>query len=187
MKSISEKIECYVDIIASIISGCNFNKYLELGIWNGANFKKIVEKCPTLDLAVGVDLKPLSEMVFSAVKPDNITIYDCTSTQVFFTKTSLIFDCIFIDACHRYANVIKDFECSLSILNEDGIIFLHDTYPPDTEHLQDGYCSDCYKAYFDIVKRNDVCECITLPTYCGLTIVRKRLAGKKLLTIDLAE
>jgi hypothetical protein len=159
MKSIPSNIEAYCDIIASIINGCCFSSYLELGIYDGNNLGKIVLKCPNLKSATGVDIRIESEIT---LKPTGIIkIHYGTTTDKFFAENTKIFDVVFIDACHNYKNVISDFDNIMRFLEDDGIIFLHDTYPPNLQSLDPGYCSDAYRAYFDILlDRKDICECV---------------------------
>jgi hypothetical protein len=63
---------------------------------------------------------------------------------------------------------------SLKILNEFGIIILHDTDPISEKYLDIGYCGDSYKM-IDWIKTNySDMDVLTLPiSEAGLTIIRK--------------
>lgn len=50
----------------------------------------------------------------------------------------------FIDGDHRYAQVKKDFENLVPHMVPNGIICMHDTYPPVEHNLTDNYCSNSY-------------------------------------------
>jgi predicted O-methyltransferase YrrM len=128
---------------------------------------------------VGVDLKPRTQMKFlneSPTKEDpRITIYPETSTDCFFKNNvseNETFDCVFIDACHEYKQVLIDYENSFKLVPNDGIIFLHDTYPPDLGKGSLLACGDSYNAYLELKKHKNI-DIINLPIWVGLTIIRK--------------
>ena len=47
----------------------------------------------------------------------------------FFKKNNETFDCIFIDGLHKYNQVKRDIINSLKVLNDGGVILLHDCLP----------------------------------------------------------
>ena len=77
-------------------------------------------------------------------------------------------DILFIDGCHEYSQVKRDFFNFLPFVRKDGIIFLHDTFPAEG-HDTPTYCGDAYKILNDF---GDI-EHVTLPYQNGLTICRK--------------
>lgn len=83
----------------------------------------------------------------------------------------------FIDGDHNYPQVHKDFWNFVPLLVPDGYVFLHDTYPPDEEHLSEHRCGTVFRLRQEIEK-NDQFDCLTLPKGTamgvGFTIVRKR-------------
>lgn len=182
MKSNINLIESHVNIISSIINGCLFDSYLELGVANGNNLMKVVTSCPCLKKATGVEKKEIESTIFHSNPDSRIKMVAGTSTDIFFENNQDKFDCIFIDACHDCNNVLKDFNNSIKVLNSDGLIFMHDTYPANIEQTQSGYCDNAYMAYLQIVNRLD-CEIVTLPTYAGLSIVRIIDPKRRLLTL----
>lgn len=83
----------------------------------------------------------------------------------------------FIDGDHHYEQVKKDFDNIFPLLVDDGIVFLHDTYPPNENLVLNDYCSDAYKMRQELEKRDDVdCFTFTKSVACnaGLTMVRKK-------------
>jgi hypothetical protein len=145
------------------LTGCE--SYLELGIYDGNTFNKIV---PFVKKAVAVDIKDFR------VNKSLGVFHQCT-TDTFFNEinTGNKFDIIFIDADHKFISVMKDFNFALNHLNKHGIIILHDTDPSSQELLQDGYCSDCYKVVNQIKKYYDYVDIVTLPiSECGLSLVK---------------
>jgi len=97
-------------IIQNIINKKKYNSYLEIGCFDDGLFNNII-----CDKKVGVD--PVSGGTIRK-----------TSDQ-FFKDNKEKFDCIFIDGLHYYSQVKKDIQNSLKILNQDGIILLHDCLP----------------------------------------------------------
>jgi hypothetical protein len=75
-----------------------------------------------------------------------------------------------------------DFKLVLPLVNENGIILLHDTYPPTEEYTSSSYCYDTYKTAEYIRKNMKEVEIVTIPLFFGLSIVRnlnRQLLWKK--------
>jgi len=94
-----------------------------------------------------------------------------------FDKTG--FAIVFLDGCHDYGVVIKEFYFFYKRLNLGGMIFLHDTSPLKEKMLRHGACSDCYKVRQEIEQKRDKLDCdvMTWPYSCGkagLTMVLKK-------------
>jgi len=103
------------DLVKFLIKKYNFKSYLEIGCDKDQLFNKI-----DIDIKIGVD--PISG--------GNIR----DSSDNFFKKSNQKFDIIFIDGLHHYDQVSKDIKNSLSVLNEKGIILVHDCLPQTKAH-----------------------------------------------------
>ena len=103
------------DIINQIIKTKKFKSYLEIGCQSDVNFSKIIIKNK-----IGVD-------------PQSGGTHRMTSDD-FFKQNKNKFDLIFIDGLHIYEQVLKDIENSLKILNENGVILIHDCLPAKIWH-----------------------------------------------------
>jgi len=187
MKAKGNVVDDYNGIICSVINACEFKNYLELGLAGGHQFDKVSKNCPNLETMVAVDIRTSDWTIFNPL-PTNprMKIYNGTKTDDFFANNvkDHKFDVAFIDACHNYDQVMRDFNNVLNVIEEDGIIFMHDTYPPNQSHTTEGACSDAYKAYMDICDNyRKVCECVNVPIFCGLNIVRKINRSRRILTI----
>lgn len=135
--------------------------YLELGLYKGETFNIMQGRCSR---TVGVDINPT---------PLGGEIYMMTTDKFFEAFTDPV-DMVFIDADHSYESVKKDFENSLNLLNDGGVIVLHDTDPEQDFLFHSGYCGDCYKIVQDIEAREDV-NVVTLPVHAeGLCIITKK-------------
>ena len=94
------------------------NTYLEIGVENGYTFKNVhfINENKT-----GVDPDP---------KCDIVNIINCTSDEFFLKRqVSDKIDVIFIDGMHQSEYVLRDFNNSMTILSENGSIFIDDVIP----------------------------------------------------------
>ena len=133
--------------------------YLELGLYMGETFGKVRKHAKR---AIGVDL----------VLPKNLKgeLFQ-ESTNVFFEHFDEQVDMIFIDADHSFLSVVEDFEHSMKLLKNSGILILHDTDPEHRGLLDPGYCNDCYRIV-EFLEQDDEVNAVTLPvSEAGLTIV----------------
>jgi len=161
-----KNVGIYSEMIQILVRLTNCKIYLELGVSDGNNIRMIrdhVDKC------VGVDVVDLL--------PDKNNIeFNLMSTDDFFMRNLETFDIIFIDANHNWQYVRRDFENSLKILNEFGVIILHDTDPIVLELISSEYCSDSYHINDYIQSNHPELNIITLPICdMGLTFVMRKL------------
>jgi len=154
----------HTELIVQVVKLMNCQKYLELGVWYGSNITKVKEVC---NYSIGVDMTDQRKY-----KNYDFII---SSTDDFFKNNTETFDIIFIDADHNFESVKKDFVNSLEILNEYGIIFLHDTDPLDEYWAQMNFCGDSYKMLDWINETYPELNIFTLPiTEAGLTMVNRK-------------
>lgn len=143
--------------------------YMELGVYEGPVLKQMAEFC---ERCIGID-KEYARCVF----PKNVEFYRMTTKEFallhgadFLGKV----DILFIDADHSHAASTEDFNFYFEMVRNNGLIFLHDTYPLDESMASPGYCGDSWRTA--VWLRECVfafCEVLTLPIPPGLTIVRK--------------
>lgn len=173
-------------------------RYLELGIAKAKCFNKVAgwfDEAWAVDINKGAYKYIDMFLLKGGIDNKREVYFDENSTDNFFKLPGLKkFNLIFIDANHDFGYVKKDFINSWKVLGDNGIIILHDTYPPDREYLD--HCKDSYKingflrmhrgfvrdeddGYSGVISQSitgddGYCmEQITLPFYFGLTIVRK--------------
>lgn len=113
-------------------------KYLELGLNCGTNFNSL-----NIDNKVSVDVKS------NQTNPTYLM-----TTDEFFLQNKLKFNIIYVDADHEYLQVIKDFNNSVDSIEERGVIFLHDCFPPDEKHTHPNLCHNSYKVLNYLIKNN---------------------------------
>jgi len=93
--------------------------------------------------------------------------------KIFNDKPSVVF----LDGCHDYNIVLKELNFFLDNLIEGGVIFLHDTLPPEEKYLVKSQCSDSYRIRQEFENRKDIVECFTWPYTAadkGLTMILKK-------------
>ena len=81
-------------------------------------------------------------------------------------------DLLFIDGCHEYNQVKRDYFNFTQYVRKNGFVFLHDTNPVTMKDKSPLRCWNAYKIIDDIKKDKRV-EYVTLPYSYGLTICRK--------------
>lgn len=109
-----------IEIIQSFINKLNAKSYLEIGVQGGSCFTAI--KC---ERKVGVDPDPASAATEHVTSDDyfkNNEIEDGTLRKE-------TFDVVFIDGLHHADQVEKDILNALEVLNDGGVICVHDNLP----------------------------------------------------------
>jgi len=138
-------------------------KFLELGLGGGGGgtFRKINCKHKR-----GVDTLPIEQI---GMDLEGQIFCPMTTDDYFSSGTQEKFDIIFIDACHEYTHVLKDFNNSTKCLNPGGVIFIHDLVPIDANHTQLHLSGDGYNLLYHLwqIGYKNV---ITMNTDCGLTM-----------------
>lgn len=154
-------------LIKEIVKSTGCQNYLELGVWDGSTLDFIK---PHVKKAIGVDVTD------NRINKSS-TFFQMTTDKFFsdFKNSIPKMDVIFIDADHTYESVKKDFLNSLDILNEFGIIILHDTDPMNLHYSQPGYCGNSYKMIDYITNEHPDLNIVTLPvTQTGISIVNRK-------------
>jgi predicted O-methyltransferase YrrM len=145
------------------------NTYLELGLYHGETFSKVI---PYATKLYGIDLSPNPHLEALRGHANVHIMYE--TTNHFFENFNEGIDMAFIDADHSYESVKQDLEHVLNRLNPNGIVILHDTDPIHDHYIQPGYCGDCYKIVNYLEERNDI-NIVTLPIEeAGLSMVTKK-------------
>jgi hypothetical protein len=132
--------------------------YLELGVGNNENFLAI--NCAN---KVSVDI-------------GHRGIFRGTTDQYFSQLSPRIkFDVIFIDACHDFDFVLRDF--NNSIRHSTRWIIMHDMIPPTEAFTKPSRCSDCFRLLPVLCRSNMKVYCLN--ERLGLTFVK--MPGEKLI------
>lgn len=156
-----------LDIIEHFIKKNNYKSYLEIGCCKNEVFSKINIK------KVGVD-------------PNSGGTVRLTS-DVFFKKNNEKFDLVFIDGLHVYDQVKQDIINSLEVLNNNGVILIHDCLPEkiweqNVPRMNGAWSGDVWKVipFFRSKSNIDVYTCVADR---GIGIIFKRY-NKNILKLD---
>ena len=86
------------------------------------------------------------------------------------------FDVVFIDSYHTYAASLRDLVYGLQLVNENGILLVHDCFPPDEsytspEFVPGEWCGLTFAAYLDIVLFKSGIHYVTIDSDFGCGII----------------
>ena len=147
-----------LDIIEHFIKRNNYKSYLEIGCCKNEVFSKIKIK------KVGVD-------------PNSGGTVRLTSDDFFKTNKEK-FDLVFIDGLHVYDQVKQDIINSLEVLNNNGVILIHDCLPEkiweqNVPRMNGAWSGDVWKVipFFRSKSNIDVYTCVADR---GIGIIFKR-------------
>jgi predicted O-methyltransferase YrrM len=159
------------DFIGIIASNVRPKIYVELGLYTGETLGKVL---PYAGKCYGVDIKQNDSLdILKLNYGDKLDINYCMTDDFFKTFKDGI-DMAFIDADHCCESALKDFENCFKLLNDGGVILMHDTDPECDSLIDPGYCGDSYKIVSILEKRDDL-NIVTLPiTNAGLSIITKK-------------
>lgn len=163
------------DIINYLIRQHNYKSYLEIGLDNGDNFKNV--KCEVKESVDPFIIEDHMQydLVFNNDIPERIKemlTYRMTSDE-FFKICIRKYDIIFIDGLHTQEQVGKDIINGLKVLNEGGIIVVHDCLPPN-EIMQIvprqtvGWNGDVWKAVYELIKQGLDIKVVDTDYGCGI-------------------
>jgi len=148
------------DIIRHLIESRGYKSYLEIGVLGNETFASL----PPLDVKDSVD-------------PNGQAVYTMTSDEFFAHYCSRSYDIIFIDGLHLSEQVQRDIENSLTWLNHDGIIVVHDCLPAtEEEQLREGVSSkpwtgDVWKTFARLRLMRWGLEMCVVDTDCGCGLI----------------
>lgn len=168
----------HVDFMVHIASVLRPKCYVELGVYQCETFNRVSR---------------FAERSYAVDINSDASCYMRAKRAQFFHGTSLEFcdvlksrdekvDMLFIDANHSYDSVMQEFSAFLPLVSEQGMIFLHDSFPLDQSHAAPELCGDAFRAVMELAGTAHGYEMVTVPFPPGLTMCRKRSAHLPWLT-----
>ncbi len=153
------------EIIQLLIDKYDLKLYLEIGVFDGANFNKI--RC---------DLK-------HSVDPNYPATFEMASDEFFFDNPSVVlYDIIFIDGLHTAKQAYKDIKSSYSCMTLRGFIVVHDCNPatkwhtrPESEYNRgEEWNGTTYRGFIKFKEEHPELTCFTVNADYGCGIITDR-------------
>ena len=123
------------EIINAIIRDRGYRSFLEIGTKRGETFTQV-----NVPVKVSVDPDPRTEATF------------IMTSDEYFRDHRERFDIVFVDGLHECGQALRDVDHALKLLNEGGVIVVHDCHPKSRE-MQEPYrgqyfwTGDVWKAF----------------------------------------
>jgi len=200
-----------LQLIQTLFEKTNFKTYLEIGCYKGKTFFPVRAK---RKIAVDPFFHPffIKDAIFTIIRrPQNLTnrYFKETSDRFFMKQQSFLnktapLDVVFVDGLHTYEAALKDVLHALKYLSENGVIIMHDCFPPNqaaalatkdyptmeerkkVEGFTGAWCGDVWKAVVYLRRHlSDILDVSVINSDNGLGIVRtKKKLGDKVFCID---
>ena len=183
-------------LISRIFRKTNFTTYLEIGCSKGRSFLPV--RCRN-KIAIDPEFKipKTRKLMWLILNPYNLCskYFEETSDEFFQKRESVLrslpkLDVVLVDGLHTYRAALSDVLNSLNYLNDNGIIVMHDCFPPDNiaamptklfptkeeqeiEGWSSQWCGDVWKSIV-YLRRNlsDLLDVSVIDVDYGLGIVR---------------
>lgn len=101
-----------------------------------------------------------------------------------FEKSGSAVDICLVDGWHTYSTASRDIAAMYKILQDGGILVVHDCFPPDREAAQPtfrrgGWCGVNYKAFLDFVLVERTADYLTINSDygCGVIVKNRTFEG----------
>ena len=197
-----------IELIQKIIKTKNSPQYVEIGVYRGTSFLPI--KCINkiaVDPEIKINWKGKIANVIKNYYNYNNKYFELTSDHFFETKATRLFknkkvDVFLIDGLHTFEASLTDVLNSLRYLEQDGLIIMHDCFPPNIasstpassfsevkgkniEGWTGQWCGDVWKTIV-YLKENyeEILDVCVLNTDFGLGIIKFKEYGKIQLEIN---
>lgn len=154
------------DLLAALARFLRPWTYLELGVADGATFRKVAAVMAEWGgTFVGVDHAPVAPPMPDCVAADTVAyLKSLPGDSVEF---------VFLDSSHEYQATMQEIDQIERVLVPNGVLAMHDTYPPSESQERPGYCGDVWRAAEMLLLVSLSLESMTLPAQYGLTLARK--------------
>ena len=188
-----------IELIQEIFKKTPFKNYLEIGCYSGVSFLPIKAKNKiAVDPSFKIAFKYKLKWLLKEPRNFNNKYFEETS-ELFFSKRKAFLerigalDVILIDGLHTFQNSLNDVLNSLEYLNNNGIIILHDCFPPhkaaalptktypsieeqeSVEGWTDDWCGDVWKTIVYLRKNlGELLNICVLNTDYGLGLIRPK-------------
>lgn len=151
------------ELIQKLIDKYDLRSYLEIGVFQGANFDKI--QCEAKE----------------SVDPKYPATHQMTSNE-FFRDNPYLFDIIFIDGLHTAEQTYIDIDNASRMLFHNGFIVVHDcnpatkwhTRPPEEYKQGQEWNGETYKGFIRYKQEHPELTCFTVDCDYGCGVITDR-------------
>ena len=180
-----------IQIIQRLINATNAKTYLEIGVNNGRCFLRIkarrkIAVDPAMKIPAGRKLKHIIKNPFNLYS----RYFEKTSDDFFRDRAEATKkpDIVFVDGLHTYEQSLRDVLHSFAVLQDGGLVLMHDCNPPtataafpaasmdDANNLEDYkgvWNGDVWKAVVHLRSLHADLEVFVLDCDHGVGVVRK--------------
>lgn len=141
------------ELLNYFVNRFNYKTYLELGVRN------------PYDTFYNVDCAHKESV---DIDSNSIPTWNMSTDEFFDLFKENKYDLIFIDACHDYEFVKRDFFNSLARLNPNGTIVIDDINPHSEYLLDNTFCSDSWVFFSELSNRSDLITHAITPSLAGI-------------------
>ena len=161
-------------MIYCITRGLKPKVILEIGIRSGVSTMAMCRAIEDGEMDVDYHCCDIDKKCENVQKATTVFLnFHIMTSDTLAKKWNKKIDILFIDGCHKYEQVVRDYFNFSKFVNSNGFIFLHDTNPPSEKYTTPNYCWDAYKILEDLKKDKSI-EFVTFPYSYGLTVCRKK-------------
>ena len=153
-------------IIAAVAASYAKPTYIEIGVFKGDCLAAVAPLCGQ---AHGVDVS--FERVTSDIS--GARLWQMTSDAFFEAYDGPRPDLVFVDGDHDYEQARRDTHNALEILADEGVLFLHDSWPVFRAATDRMICGGVHRVV-DELQRDERLEVATIRRWPGLSLVTKR-------------
>ncbi len=162
------------DMINALAKKNGYQSYLEIGTTStGGRFWKIDKK------QLRVCHRLLYRCPEQFIDGDEITYRSANESIENLLPSSPWYDVVFVDPWHSFECSMRDLQAGLSVLQEDGVMIVHDCCPPSREYarpkpVEGGWCGVTYCAYIEFLLSRPDLIYYTVDTDYGCGVVKKK-------------
>ncbi len=153
-------------IIAAVAASYAKPTYIEIGVWKGDCLAEVVPFCGQ---AHGVDVS------FDRLASDigGARLWQMTSDAFFESYDGPRPDIVLVDGDHAYEQARRDAHNALEILADEGVLFMHDTWPVFRAATERLICGGVHRVIEEL-HADERLEVATIRRWPGLSMVTRR-------------
>lgn len=161
-------------MIYNIVRGIKPEAILEIGIRSGVSTMAMCEAIEDGKMEVDYHCCDVDKKCANIQSKTTVPLnFHIMLSDELAKKWNKKIDILFVDGCHKYKQVVRDYFNFSEFVRPNGFIFLHDTNPPSKKYMTPNYCWDAYKILDDLKEDRSI-EFVTFPYSYGLTVCRKK-------------